>query len=297
MSARIGMDASVVRQAASAIDSHAGDLDRVIGSVDGLVSEITGNWFGASATEFHESWAHRHRGALTALTTALHAYARVARTNADAQDRTSAVSEGSAGAASAGGQAGWSSWLAPVGLIGPQLLKRMADTPRDVGRYPKTWEKFLKRAPSSWNNVLKHAPAGFQRKFADLPNEVLRYKRWGVVHDLNDLHGFVAGADKLTGVLTVGADGYAVTQDLHNHDLVNAGFDGATTAADVLKSTKVGYLGGVAVQSWVQAGRAAQNVDWSSQGMSEVLHASPREWASAFGGAVSQMPSQLLKIF
>lgn len=97
------MDAAVVRNTASAIDAHAGDLDRVIGSVDGLAAEIAANWFGEAADEFHASWAHRHRPALSGLAGALHDYARTARTNADSQDRASAASTASLGAVSVGG--------------------------------------------------------------------------------------------------------------------------------------------------------------------------------------------------
>jgi WXG100 family type VII secretion target len=289
------MDVAVVRQAATAIDSNARDLDRVIGAVEGLVNDIAGSWYGDAATEFHEAWAHRHRAELSALAAALRGYAHTARTNADAQDRTSAA-DGSAGTSSAGGRGG-NGWLAPAATAGEAILDLMGRTPRDVGRYPKAWENLLKQAPASWANVLKHAPEGFQQQFANLPDEVLRYKQWGIVHGLNHLDGLVTGAGRVSGGLNVAADGYSTVQDLRNHDSVNATFDGASTAADVLKTSKVGYLGGVAVQSWVQAGKAAQNVDWSSEGMSEVLHASPGDWASAFGDAAKQMPGQLAKIF
>lgn len=309
MTARIGMDAGVVRQAASAIDSTARDLDHVVGSVNGLVGEIAGNWFGEAATEFHENWVHRYRGALTALVAALHDYAHKARTNADAQDRASSMAgAGSAGVGGAGarvggagsGGGGWGAWLSPVALAGPGLLSLMEAAPPDVGRYPKSWEKLLKAAPQSWNNVLKHAPAGFQRQFADLPDDVLRYKRFGIVHDLNDLRGFVSAAGKVSEGVDIASHGYDIAQDLRSHDLVSAGFDGAHAAAGALKSSKlgaVGYLGGAALETWTQVGEEARQVDWSWHGMSEVMQASPSDWASAFGDSVKQMPGRLLKIF
>jgi WXG100 family type VII secretion target len=306
VSARMGMDAGLVRQSAAAIASNAADLDRVIGSVNGLVTEIAANWSGEAATEFHHSWTHRHHSELTRLVAALHDYARQASRNADAQDRASAVSGVSsavsgvssvAAGGSVGDHGGWISWLTPIAAVGPGVLRLMEKAPPDVGRYPKSWKKLLNGVPKAWNTALKHAPEGLRRELANFPDDVLRYKRWGVVHDLNKMHGFIEGAGKVADVITVGSDVHTVAQDLRDHDMVSAGFHGATTAADVLKATKVGYLGGVAIQSWVQAGQAAQDVDWSRQGLSDVIHASPKDWASAFGESVMQMPGQLVKIF
>lgn len=303
MSARIGMDAGIVRQAAIVIDSRAADLDRVVGSVDGLVAEISHNWAGHAAAEFHESWVHQHRAALSALAGALHGYARTARANADAQDRTSAAeSDGSGGAAfgSAGGnRGGWSALLGAAATAGGLGLHLMEHVPPDVGRYPKAWANVLDKAPHTWNSVIKHMPTGFQQRFEHLPDEVLRYKRYGIVHDLNNLHGFIEGASRVAGAVQLGGDSYNAYQDLRNHDSVNAAYDGATAAADAIrfKGGPVGFWGAAAIQTWVQVGREAQNVDWSSQGISELVHTSPGDWASSFGETMQQMPGQLKTIF
>lgn len=97
-------------------------------------------------------------------------------------------------------------------------------------------------------------------------------------------------------------DGYAIGDDLGNGRYGDAALGGLFTAgdltADVLKTKGPhGYLGGVAVQAWTQAGRAAQDVDWSPQGLQAITDASAGEWVDALGYSLTQMPTQLVKIF
>jgi hypothetical protein len=139
------------------------------------------------------------------------------------------------------------------------------------------------------------------------------------VRSANDLLAWpgrvVAVADRLGHVPGAGAvghvvdgfdyftDGVTIGDDLANGRYVDAGLHGVLTGgdltADALKMSKTpqGYLGGVAVQAWTQAGRAAMDVDWSAQGMQQIADASLDDWGAAFGDAAKQMPGQLVDIF
>lgn len=97
-------------------------------------------------------------------------------------------------------------------------------------------------------------------------------------------------------------EGYSIGEELAVGRYGDAAFDSAFVAgdlgADALKTKgHVGYAAGVAVQTWVEVGREARNVDWSPEGMRQLREASLQEWGSAFGEALTKMPTRLVKIF
>ena len=127
--------------------------------------------------------------------------------------------------------------------------------------------------------------------------------------------GGATGALDLAGVPNLGpagvtfsafsavANGAEIGEDLAGGRYVDAalhtGLAGGDIAADTLKAgrTPLSYAGGIAVQSWTEAGREAMNVDWSPEGMRLLREASLDDWTSAFSDAVRQMPGKLVKIF
>jgi len=218
------MDAGVVRQAASAIDSTARDLDRVVGSVNGLVGEIAGNWFGEAATEFHESWVHRHRGALTALVAALHDYAHKALTNADAQDRASAAA--GVGAPMGGGPAGGSG----------------GDS--DPIERAREWEELLFTGLiGGFGQAIAaelHAAEGLFPEAARLGKIVAGFDKAGLV-----LGGVAIGIDGLSAVYDTARTGG--TSDKTMNDELNLTLDSLALGVGVVNPLAGAAIGGVAL--------------------------------------------------
>jgi hypothetical protein len=98
------------------------------------------------------------------------------------------------------------------------------------------------------------------------------------------------------------ASGYTIGEELAGGHYVDAGIStaitGAELSADVLKTKgPLGYGAGAAVQSLTEAAKEARNVDWSANGMRQLQQASLSDWGSAFGEAVTKMPSKVLRIF
>lgn len=97
--------------------------------------------------------------------------------------------------------------------------------------------------------------------------------------------------------------GYTIGEDLGNGQYVDAGIETALAAGDfganALKSKgHIGYAAGVALQGWIEVGRAARNVDWSADGMEAVRRASLLEWGDAIMTAPWQdMLPPLIKMF
>jgi WXG100 family type VII secretion target len=106
MAGQIGMDAGVVRQCATAIDTSAQQLDRLVGSVDGVVSSIGSDWQGDDAAQFHEIWGRTHKPALTTLVAALRTFAATAQRNAGAQETASSAAGSTNSAGTSSGSTG-----------------------------------------------------------------------------------------------------------------------------------------------------------------------------------------------
>ena len=97
-------------------------------------------------------------------------------------------------------------------------------------------------------------------------------------------------------------EGYTIGEDLGTGNYAEAGIGTALVAGDVTADTlktkgHVGYAAGAALQTWVEVGREARNVDWSAEGMQAIGDASLGDWGSAFGEAVTKMPTKLVTIF
>lgn len=97
--------------------------------------------------------------------------------------------------------------------------------------------------------------------------------------------------------------GFGIGESLASQQYIDAGIQTAFVGGDITASalkaghTPVSYVGGVALQTWVEVGREATKVDWSAEGMRDIQKASLGDWSGALGGAASQMPLKLIKIF
>jgi hypothetical protein len=118
---------------------------------------------------------------------------------------------------------------------------------------------------------------------------------------LEDAKGIsvLGGANAVLTGFSLATSAVSMGEHLANHEYVSSGLDAGDMAATGLKATHtpLGYGGGVAVQSLVEAGKAAKDVDWSPKGMQQLRDASLGDWVDGFGYAAQQMPRRLLKIF
>jgi hypothetical protein len=119
--------------------------------------------------------------------------------------------------------------------------------------------------------------------------------------DVKHIPGAGAAA-KTFAVFGAATTVYTVGQDIVEKRYVDAGleagFYGGDLVADHLKTTGPhGYLYGVTVQTWVEVGREARNVDWSPQGLQQIRDASLADWGSGLAYSAQQMPAKLVKIF
>lgn len=99
----IGMDPDAVRQLAAELRSHAATLSGVTATVDNVTHQIAGNWRGAGAGEFVDSWQRVHRPALLAAQASVSGLATSAQNDAVRQDQTSAATGAGAGTAGSSG--------------------------------------------------------------------------------------------------------------------------------------------------------------------------------------------------
>lgn len=90
MSDLIGMDPAAVSALADRITGQATALQGVIGTVDGIVYQISESWQGPVATEFAGWWYRQHKPALLKATAAISGLATSAHNNTKQQDQASA---------------------------------------------------------------------------------------------------------------------------------------------------------------------------------------------------------------
>lgn len=227
-------------------------------------------WEGSDAQQFHQVWQGEHCPRLMAIASDLRMTGD--RLIQQARDQEGASNAG-AGTGSAGGAARW-----PHGR------------PFGAGDGPR-WPDGRPFGPidprGTVNDLLAHG------------GSILSMLGDADVLD-NPLLGDLGQGIQIFGYLT---DGGSALDDLANGRYVDGGLNslllGGDISADALKASHHphGYGIGVAVQAWTQAGRAAMDVDWSSQGLQQIATASRDDWAAGFGYAAQQMPLQLVKIF
>lgn len=124
---------------------------------------------------------------------------------------------------------------------------------------------------------------------------------FSVLGDVKSSGGMKAAGGAFSG-FGYFVEGYSIGEDLGTGQYADAGIGTVLVAGDVTADalkTKghVGYAAGAALQTWVEVGREARNVDWSADGMQAIGDASLADWGSAFGEAVTKMPTKLVKIF
>lgn len=146
------MDGGIIRELASRMDRVAGQLDQLIGSVEGTVRNASATWFGADQERFYQDWNRSHRPLLMSLRADIQSLAMTARTNADQQDAASAAeapstSRGAGGAplVTLGGEPvnfGLPDWIGPLlaaAGIGMTLTK-LAELSAKYGISLAQWE-------------------------------------------------------------------------------------------------------------------------------------------------------------
>ncbi|WP_208029069.1 WXG100 family type VII secretion target [Rhabdothermincola sediminis] len=254
----LGMNPDEVEELGRLLQSHAERLRS-------LVSQITGNvmstgWVGPDATRFTHEWWPATRAQIIACAEDLHGFGQSALNNAAEQRRASGVLGEQVPISTPNGTAMQRS---DSGDPLTQLSTRIAQID----------------TVSSWASLLTSV-YGESRNLPGLRRLGDALAVPGYMVDVYDVVNTFVSGDR-TGAA------------------VGAALLGGDIAADSFKrtGTPLGYGLGVATQSWVEVGRAAREVDWSSDGLQHITSASLGDWADAFGEASMQLPTKLWKIF
>lgn len=298
-----GADVIELRSLSERMSRSAADLDRIVNLLTHQITATTA-WVGPNAQRFRGDWSGSHRAAVASSARALRECAAALRRNADDQDRTSAADSSSA-PHSSGGNASCTgvgtglglSFMAAFAAASSRIVRLdhnvggvsklnsafdfLSDKKMVTGSYTSKWSSVL-----SWGD--SHGmPAGF-----------LRFKGSTTTHFLQPFHGVFKAAGAAFSGLGLAAGSLETVSDLSQGHYVDGALRAASTGADVMKGKgPQGYLIGVAVQTWVEVGKAAKEADWSAEGFKAVQNASLGDWAYGFEYAMKKMPAKLFSIF
>lgn len=299
-----GMDPQAVKAVADGLSAQAAALDQVVQEVDLLIRSALHVWPGPDAEDFHGWWVGQHRPRLGA---AAHATQTGAASLAgQVASQLDASGEG-AGGVTSGPLPGLLAGLLAggAGLVnGTSGLRNLVGgmaagasgaaylaTRQLVGRYAGSWGK----TPDFFHWKKSGALHGIQGLINAHPG--LAKMLPGIARNLGKVDGLL----KPLGVVAAGFKAGDAVKALADGDYLNAGLDTASVGASGLKATPnpVAYLGGMAVEAWVQVGKEAQNVDWSTSGFGMTWNYMTQDPWGALGGAgdgLTKMPGILLEI-
>lgn len=85
--AYFGQDVEQVQQLAGQLNTRADDIHRLVTQLSATVDAV--DWQGPDAERFRSDWHGQHRGALSAVVSALHTASQSARRNAADQQTAS----------------------------------------------------------------------------------------------------------------------------------------------------------------------------------------------------------------
>lgn len=84
-----GMDTDVVYGLGTQLKNQDSAIQTIVSSIDGIVSQIEGNWTGKDATEFLSWWQQQHKPALISAATAVGGLGQSAYNNVAQQQQAS----------------------------------------------------------------------------------------------------------------------------------------------------------------------------------------------------------------
>jgi len=302
MSEMIGMDVDAVRRTASELRRKAGEIRAVEARVDAIVGQINGSWQGNTARRFVSDWHGHHRAALLLLADRVDGLGQSALNHAGEQESASGagagVSSGSAGIP--GGASGWDGFVAGLedglpyatGLLG--LAATFSSNKYSIGRYTNSWRKVM-----ALGSHVARPRAGMT------VGDLLHFKRSPVFHVLNDHQTVLKGGANIVGRASDVASGVDSVSDAYyafrSGDVRNGAADGVNSLTRAVDATAgkvpVVRAGTFAVRTWAEVGRAATSpdIDWSAKGFSQVVTASPGDWAAAIKETLPQFKDIVFK--
>lgn len=314
MSEMIGMDVEAVRRTASELRRKAVEIRAVEARVDAIVGQINGSWQGNRARQFVGDWHGRHRAALLLLADRIDGLGQSALNNAREQETASGGGARSNGPGSFGGNGGGSrAGVSPASVWGlvsagaaaalPNAKKllswsaKFSDNKYSTGRYTNAWRNVLKASDNLKING--------QRV---VPEDLLRFKRSPVFHVLNDHQTLLKGGAKIVGKASDAAsfvDSASTAYfELKSGDVRNGAADGVNTLTRAVDVSPVGrsplaHLMMIDARLYAEVGRAVANpeIDYSAEGIGQVLTASPGEWATAIKQSLPDLGKALKRVF
>ena len=240
MSHMVGADVAELRQLASTFNARAAQLKSIESQLNWRIHSAP--WEGHDVSRFVNGWNTRHRRVIAAAAASLSSAAQELLSNAEQQER---ASEGSSGGINGG-------------ILWPRTLQEV-------------YQKVYTVTPNAASSRLAGIDDLLQALVTVKNVQVDGVKPWdlvtslGIAGELQDMAGFKS-IGKIGDVLQVAE--YADKIRSGTFDIQD-GFDVAADALQLPAFGVVGNLGGAAIHIWNDAGREAQNIDWSNQGMSQ----------------------------
>lgn len=240
------------------------ELQRVAGRFGGWVAEIDRvvartAWTGRDAAQFKGTWWPQHRRRLQTIAGSMHDFGKVATHNAQEQRRVSSTSGVFAGARAPGIGGG------PGGSHSP---------------YPNA------------GGILEQVDEAVV-PLASIVSQAASIKGLSALKQGSNTF---AAFSALNGGVSIGEN---LAQGNYADSALDATQTGGEIAAFAMKRAggPVGYLGGVATQSWVEVVRAGREIDWSPQGLQAIQQASWSDWGNAFKEVPGKLVNPLLRMF
>ena len=311
MTDMIGMNVEAVRRISSGLRQKAGDIRAIEARVDAIVNQISGSWQGIRARQFVGDWHGHHRAALLLLADRVDGLGQSALNNANEQEQASGGARsagpgalgGAAGGSSGGAQSpSWAIVVAGAGASLPhakRLLKygaKFSQNKYSVGRYTTSWNKILSATDGMRINGNRL-----------IPEDLLRFKRWPVIHVLNDHQTLLKGGANIVGKASDAAsivDSASTAYfEFKSGDVRNGAADGVHTLTHGVDASPVGKsplarLMMINARLYAEVGRAATNpeIDYSAKGIGQVVTASPSEWATAIKDSLPDLGKALKRV-
>lgn len=266
-----GMDVDAVRVVAQRLTASAGQLDSIIGTIEGLVAQAFGAWDGQDVHDFQGWWTSQHRPKLQGLHQDLVGAATRLGQQMAQQEQVSGVGAAAHGAAEGSRSPGSSTVLGIAGLAsgiggwvshGVTTAAKLGENRFSTGRYSESWRKVL-----TW---------GDSHRVGNL----LRFKQSEVTHLLNHVEKPLHVASSVVGHVADGLNVFNIYEEATHGKGVDAVFD-------AIESVKVPWPFSIAASPWEEVGRAVGNsihnpdYDWSARGWSQIAEANPVDWGKA----------------
>jgi len=297
---KLGMDAGEVRRFAGQLDAQAIRIQQIVAAVDGLVRLADAHWHGANGQRFHADWHGRERAQLLRAHDSIAGLAESARNNANDQATVSSADRRASGTPGGRppGQAGGTGLLGLVSSVGAFLggASAVIGLPEIPGKWAAAFNSSGSAAWASVGKRITRWESGVGSGITHAVREAGMSAK--TLAELKGVGRVVGETGSVLGGISAAASGAEAVADFRSGHSSEGVYDTADTVGSALKSAKspIPYLAGVAVATWTDDARMAQNIEWDWKWTSSI---NSHNWSDiVFGGAwdgLKQFPAHLFK--